>query len=351
MTSSGHHDIQTRKSQTNQSSQYELVRKLGAGSFGEVFMAKNVVTQTQVAIKLQLKNTESNQLEYEANILYMLAKYYGKIIKRKKQNENLVYGFPKLYALGKFENKDIVVMELLGRDLNYLLGICGGTFSIKTVCMLLIQMMDRLELFHSCGLIHRDIKPNNFVMGIDGAENAHVLYVIDFGLSKSYIDTNEKHIPYRNDKNMIGTIRYASINNHLGIEQSRRDDVDSVLIMCIYFLDGTLPWQGETGINKREHHSNILRVKMATSGNVLCKNVPHEFVKCFQIVKQLAYEAIPPYEEIRLAMWDCMGRNNLDFDYEYDWANKIQKSEPSGNVIKRPLLLSHRSFNTNTLTI
>ena len=102
-------------------------------------------------------------------------------------------------------------------------------------------MVQRLEYLHNNHFIHRDMKPDNFLVGVGKKE--YMLYIIDFGLAKRYRDPKTgEHIPYRDNKSLTGTARYASVNTHLGIEQSRRDDLESICYILIYFLKGTLPW-------------------------------------------------------------------------------------------------------------
>ena len=117
------------------------------------------------------------------------------------------------------------------------------------------------------------MKPDNFLIG-RGA-NSGVIYVIDFGLAKRYKDPRTgQHIPYRNNKSLTGTARYASVNTHMGIEQSRRDDIEGILYVMLYFLRGSLPWQGLTAKNKNEKYKKIMDMKMSTSAETLCKGLP-----------------------------------------------------------------------------
>lgn len=102
---------------------------------------------------------------------------------------------------------------------------------------------------HSQGFIHRDIKPDNFLVGKDA--EANTIYMIDFGLAKKFRTKDGQHIPYKDNKNLTGTARYASINTHLGIEQGRRDDVEGMIYMVIYFFKGQLPWQNMDAKNKK----------------------------------------------------------------------------------------------------
>lgn len=134
-----------------------------------------------------------------------------------------------------------MVMDLLGPSLEDLFQKCNRRFDLRTVVRVGQQIVSRLEYMHSRKFMHRDIKPENFLMGTH--QHCMRVFVIDFGLSKKYILKNGEHLPYRDNKSLTGTPRYASINSHLGIEQSRRDDLESVIYMLIYFLKGSLPWQ------------------------------------------------------------------------------------------------------------
>lgn len=161
-------------------------------------------------------------------------------------------------------------MDLLGPSLEDLFNFCSRRFTMKTVLMLADQMISRIEFVHNKNFIHRDIKPDNFLMGI--GRHCNKVFLIDFGLAKKYRDNRTRqHIMYREDKNLTGTARYASINAHLGIEQSRRDDMESLGYVSMYFNRGSLPWQGLKAATKKQKYEKISEKKMSTPVEVLCK--------------------------------------------------------------------------------
>lgn len=153
-----------------------------------------------------------------------------------------------------------MVFELLGPSLEDLFTYCGRKLSLKTVLLLADQLIQRIETMHKKGYIHRDLKPENILMGLE--ENASTLYLIDYGLAKKWKNSNGDHIPTKEGKSLTGTARYASANTHLGIEQSRRDDLEGAGYVLLYLLKGELPWQGLRARNKDEKYQKIKDCKV-----------------------------------------------------------------------------------------
>lgn len=236
-----------------------------------------------MAIKIESRLSPHPQLDYEAKVY----KYIGQIP-----------GVPKLHHFGPYGQYNVMVMELLGPSLEDLFNYCNRKFTLRTVLMLADQMIQRIEYVHYKHFLHRDIKPDNFVMGL--SESARQIYLIDFGLAKRYRDPRTLlHIPYRENKSLTGTARYASLNTHMGIEQSRRDDLESLGYVLLYFLRGSLPWQGLRAANKEEKYAKILMKKRTTSFEDLCRGQPPEFCLYFNYVRSLQFDERPDYAYLR----------------------------------------------------
>ena len=214
-----------------------------------------------------------------------------------------------------------MVMELLGKSLEDIFQQQQKKFSIKTVCMVGLQMLDRLEFVHSKNIIHRDIKPDNFVLGLDN--KSHIIYVLDFGLSKKFRSSRtHQHIKFNVNKKLTGTARYASINALKGCEQSRRDDLEAIGYVLMYFLRGCLPWQGLHVHKGEDRYKKILAKKRSTSAEELCKGFPNEFVEYINYTRNLEFEADPDYKFLRGLLVTALEKENTKYDFYYDWVTE-----------------------------
>ncbi|RDX94337.1 Casein kinase 1-like protein 6 [Mucuna pruriens] len=282
---------------------FKLGRKIGSGSFGELYIAVNIQTGEEVAVKLEPVKTKHPQLHYESK-LYMLLQGGT--------------GIPHLKWFGVEGDYNVMAIDLLGPSLEDLFNYCNRKLTLKSVLMLADQLINRVEYMHSRGFLHRDIKPDNFLMGL--GRKANQVYIIDYGLAKKYRDLQtHRHIPYRENKNLTGTARYASINTHLGIEQSRRDDLESLGYVLMYFLRGSLPWQGLKAGTKKQKYDKISEKKMSTPIEGLCKSYPSEFISYFHYCQSLRFEDKPDYSYLKRLFRELFIREGYQFDYVFDW--------------------------------
>jgi serine/threonine protein kinase len=224
-------------------------------------------------------------------------------------------------------------MELLGPSLEDLFNFCSRKFGLKTVLLLADQTVSRVEYIHSKNFIHRDIKPDNFLMGL--AKKGNLVYIIDFGLAKKFRDPRtHQHIAYRENKNLTGTARYASINTHMGVEQSRRDDLESLGYVFMYFNRGSLPWQGLKAQTKRQKYERISEKKMATGVDELCKGYPVEFCNYLGYCRSLRFDDRPDYQYLRQLFRNLFHRQAFTYDYMFDWNNLKFSSPQNGSNSK-----------------
>ncbi|KAJ5808091.1 hypothetical protein N7474_009360 [Penicillium riverlandense] len=290
---------------------YRIGRKIGSGSFGDIYLGTNIISGEEIAIKLESVKAKHPQLEYEARVYKSLA---GGV------------GIPFVRWFGTECDYNAMVIDLLGPSLEDLFNFCNRKFSLKTVLLLADQLISRIEYIHAKSFIHRDIKPDNFLMGI--GKRGNQVNVIDFGLAKKYRDPKTHfHIPYRENKNLTGTARYASINTHLGVEQSRRDDMESLGYVMLYFCRGSLPWQGLKAATKKQKYDRIMEKKMTTPTEVLCRGFPNEFAIYLNYTRSLRFDDKPDYSYLRKIFRDLFVRESFQYDYVFDWTvYKYQKN-------------------------
>lgn len=296
---------------------FRLREKIGSGSFGDIWLADDLKTGDSVAVKLEHANARVPQLNFETKVYSILD---GGV------------NIPTMIDHGSDSKLEFLAMDLLGPSLESLFQKCHRKFSLKTVLMLADRMISSLEYMHTRHFIHRDIKPDNFAIGREGLSSR--LYLFDFGLSKKYRDPNTlTHIPYCSGKALTGTARYASIKALRGVEQSRRDDMESLGYVFVYFLKGSLPWMGLQAKESNQKHQKILQVKSATSVSDLCRGLPSEFEEYLEAVKKLRFGERPPYEKYRGMFRDLFMRSGFVYDVVYDWDKDVKaEHEPRPNT-------------------
>ena len=282
---------------------YQPIKQIGRGTFSTVYLALNINTNKYVAIKAEKRSNNTIELlKTEAFLLYSLKGY----------------GIPEVLSYGKTKNHNILVMPLLGKSLLDMFIIRPCPININDICFSSLQILDRIEWVHANNIVYRDIKPENFLFG---KTDANVLYLIDFGLCRKYKSQKTgKHITPKNLGKFTGTSRYASVYAMGGNEQSRRDDIESIGYMIIYFMKKKLPWQGIKGNSYKECYHKLYLMKKHMDLEILCRGLPREVFDYMKYAKSLKFEQEPNYIYLKKLFQNILTKKNIIIDkYILSW--------------------------------
>lgn len=315
---------------------YSVFQKLGEGSFGKIFLIRGMKSGVEFAMKVEDRKNKHSKLVKEY-------KFYSIL---NEEKEALCNGVPLVYHLGKEIGYRYMIMDLMGLSIEELFKRCNKHFSIKTVLMIAIQTLISIKFVHSKGILHRDLKPHNFVMGL--MNQSHRVFLIDFGLSKKFM-AKGKIVPYAENKGMTGTMRYASIRNQQGCEQGRRDDLETLAYSFIYLLKGSLPWQNFEREKKEEKFKKILDSKIQTKTEDLCSELPKVFSSFLEYSRVLLYEETPNYNFWIQSFYDQLNAppENNQFDYVYDWTSVVQHTATLPCMVVVPPKTQEPANNNN----
>ena len=284
---------------------YKIIKRLGRGSFGNIFL----VEYQNKLYAMKLENTKKGYYILDKEV-YLMIHLYGPRI-------------PYVKSFGQCGYYNVLVMELLGKSLEDIKSILPSKkMTIPCICKLSYQMLQILEHIHKRSFIHRDVKPENFIMGL--GPNNKFLYMIDFGFAKTYRDpTTLAHYPLKKNDGITGTARYASINTLRGFTQSRKDDLESLAYVIIYLSKGTLPWANITCDNKDELYNRITKVKFETTVENLCSGLPQQFLDFVRYIRGMTFEQEPDYKYLRNLFLIALQNTGGKMDFCYDWDNRI----------------------------
>ena len=347
---------------------FTIHKLLGRGGFGMVYSASHkkapgqhiYAAKLEKMIKKDGTDNKHPQLYYEYRMYRHLHKRMNILNSYQTPKTHIlpkIYMFAQIFDMNK-KPLNVLVMQRIGANVAKIFSSHDRKFSQCNVVSLGIQMISCIEAVHKCNVIHRDIKPENFCVG--GDTEPDKLYIVDFGLSKCYRNHDGSHIPCRTGKTLTGTPRYASINCHEGIEQSRRDDLESLMFMLLFLLKGRLPWQGLHHKKKNDptarHNKKtdfILKKKKEMIAHKLCKGVHPNFLIALQYIRALKFEERPDYDKLRSLLVRC-----IIVDTEQHTGNIIQPTSsvapcstasttyPGVNIIPIPNFLSlHETLN------
>ncbi|EPZ34372.1 Protein kinase, ATP binding site domain-containing protein [Rozella allomycis CSF55] len=303
---------------------YRVGRKIGEGSFGIIYEGLNLLNNQAVAIKFEPRKSDAPQLRDEYRTYKILAGCVG---------------IPSVSYFGQEGFHNVLVLDLLGPSLEDLFEMCNRKFSLPTIAKLAVQMIAKAK---------EDIKPDNFLIG--RGSQSDLVYLVDFGMAKYYRDPKTKqHIPYRERKSLSGTARYMSINTHLGREQSRRDDLEALGHVFVYFLRQQLPWQGLKAATNKQKYEKIGEKKQQVSIKDLCEGFPDEVAAYMTYTRNLGFEETPNYDYLislfKIILEKCNVKEN---DVKYDWIN-LKELNNSNNDYKKNEYKSGM-YNTNDVS-
>ena len=303
---------------------YRPLIKITNGAFSEIYYGINIQNNRKVAIKTEYRFTLNKLLESESFLLFSLKGI----------------GIPKVLSFGHNKEYDILIMPLLGKSLKELYLSKNSNFEFKDICLMAIQIIERIRWVHSHNIIHRDIKPDNFLIGL---EDPNIIYLIDFGLSKKYkSSTTGKHISFTELKKFTGTVCYGSANALRFKEQSRRDDLESICYMIIYLMKGSLPWQKIKVNNKKDSYLKIGQFKKDIKPEKLCENLPGEMIDFVNYVKNLKFEEDPDYNYLKNLFEIMLKKGGYDpHNIYFSWIDEYDVKK-----LKKPVDYSKRSSNS-----
>ena len=262
---------------------YKLIERIGKGNFGSIYKAQNIRTNELVAIKVESIARETKLLKRESQILQYLA-------------NTSVDNFPELKWFGLDKQNYYMVMNLLGESLSAIKEFFGE-LDIKETLLIGIQMVERIRMLHQHLLVHRDIKPDNFVFGLGNKKTK--LYLIDFGFTRRYTNDNGIHIPFKENCSLLGTPNFVSLNVHKGYEASRRDDLESAILIMIYLHMGELSWESTN--NNNTNTNNIIKAK---EDIIYDRDIPELLIDLLVHIRRLTFEEQPDYDYILELMYE-----------------------------------------------
>ena len=314
---------------------YQITKTIDKRNNLQVYEGKNISSGELLLIRFEQKSDKKKKGILETELHFL--------------NQLKSPGFPEIKKIGYFENNIVSIQALLGQSLSQLFNKYYGNFKIKDITMIAIQILERIKFIHSQNILYCDINPNNFSIGIGRFQN--IIYMTNFNYAKKYTKKdNLEHIKFNKSNNSIGNYIFSSINALRGVELSRRDDLESLGYMLIYFLKGELPWENIKCSDKTEKKRKIYQIKKNYDLSKLCDEIPEEFKLYLNYVKSLKISEEPDYNYCFSLFYGIFKKMNIINDGIFSWFQ--EKKKESQNKIKQfyNKLWYNKSINKNTST-
>ena len=288
---------------------YTLGLELGRGGFSVVYSATGD-SGKRYAVKTEQRNMHKTLIqEFEI---------YMKIDKDAEKENSYPVGMPRMYHYeDNLHGHRVLVMEFLGKSLKDRISERRAPLSIKSVLMIGIQAVSRLEYLHGIGVIHRDIKPDNLLTGV--GEQRDRIYLSDFGLACEYIDRRGRHVSNSSHVRFCGTCAYASLQAHNRTRQSRRSDIESLSYTLVYLAKKRLPWMSGEKKDRKNYKTEVEMIKESVSSKRICKGLPSAFSDFLKYAKGLGYGQKPNYEYLRRILDAELKKRGERNDGRFDW--------------------------------
>ena len=312
---------------------YSLKYLISKGSFGEVYLGTNVLDNKDYAIKIEKSLKGQSLLKEEAYILLFLK---GP-------------GLPNVITFGISGRYHILIENLLGKSIYNIWIEKGKKFNLKDTCMFAIQALERVEYVHSKNYLHRDIKPANFLVGNPDTSQ---IYLIDFGNARKYRSSRTgKHLPFNKNYKIYGTTIFLSLNVLRGIEQTRKDELESLGLVIIYLYKGYLPWSNYKFKDIFQALEKIKSIKESLPLKQLCKGLPVEIYEYMNYIKNMNFDDKPDYRYLQSLFLNILKKIGEKNDLYFSWVDKsIVPSKITSKSKSKPIqklyaniLLSHSS--------
>ena len=285
---------------------YKPIKVIGSGAFSKIYSTIRISDKSVFAMKTEKKSLFKNLLEEEAYYLFTLREGFG---------------IPKLISFGHNRNYNILIETLLGKSLQDIFIVSKKPCNLNDLCLIAIQLIERLEFIHSKNIIYRDIKPENLMIGLN---DPNVIYIVDFGLCKKYRSSKSgKHIQLKDTKKFNGTLKYASSNVLQGKEASRRDDLISLGFTLLFLYKRNLPWESNWKKLNKITYLYMINSKQTFDSGKLFENLPDEMVVFLKYIQNLRFDQDPDYAYMKGCFQNILTKMSLNMNkINFSWINQ-----------------------------